>query len=187
MLPGALTPQLLGHLTRLATYAPFRPAGRLLRQLLGVTVSEATVRRHTERLGAALVAVGTAEQERLEQEAPPPPAGPDQLLLSTDGAFVPLVGGVWSEVKTLAIGQVVAPTAPGAEPRCRGLTYFSRLAPLEEFLSAAYPEVYRRGVETAAQVVEDRPRPPAKKAPHPWRRYSPGWLSAPRKKAAAKN
>jgi hypothetical protein len=148
-----LTPQLLGHLTRLATYAPFRPAGRLLRQLLGVTVSEATVRRHTEGLGAALVAVGAAEQARLEQEAPLPPPGPDQLLLSTDGAFVPLVGGVWSEVKTLVVGQVVAPTAPGAEPHCTALTYFSRLAPLEEFLTAAYPEIYRRGVETAAHVA----------------------------------
>lgn len=29
-----------------------------------------------------------------------------RLVISSDGAFVPLVGGVWEEVKTLVIGEV---------------------------------------------------------------------------------
>src|ERR1041385_1510991 len=97
LLPGDLTPRLQGHLCRLATHATFRPAGRLLEQLLGVSVSEATVRRLTERAGAAAVAVGEAEQRRLEEAAASPPQGPSKLLLSTDGAMVPLVGGEWKE------------------------------------------------------------------------------------------
>lgn len=52
LLPGALTPTLVEHLVHLATWMPFTPAARMMKQLLRVTVSEATVRRHTEQAGA---------------------------------------------------------------------------------------------------------------------------------------
>ena len=39
LLPGELTPKVQGHLCRLATYAPFRPAAQLLEQLLGIPFS----------------------------------------------------------------------------------------------------------------------------------------------------
>ena len=37
---------------------------------------------------------------------PPAPGGPAVQYLSADGAMVPLVGGDWAEVKTLALGEV---------------------------------------------------------------------------------
>jgi hypothetical protein len=128
----------------------------LIAQLLGVTVSEATVRRLTQRIGTAAAAAVERQQRRLEKEAPPPPAGPDQLLVSTDGAMVPLVGGEWAEVRTLVVGRLEPPVAKrGKESRipCTELSYFSRLLSSDEFLRAAYPEIFRRGVETAGAVA----------------------------------
>ncbi|MDX1687811.1 MAG: hypothetical protein R3248_07490 [Candidatus Promineifilaceae bacterium] len=40
-----------------------------------------------------------------ECEAPPVPANPRQLLVSTEGSFIPLVNGQWRGVKSLAIGE----------------------------------------------------------------------------------
>lgn len=150
-----LTPKLQGDVCRVATYAPFRSTSNLIRQLLGVSVSEATVRRLTERIGAA--AVGALETERLwlEGEAPTPPQGPEKLLMSTDGAMVPLVGGEWAEVKTVAVGRVGAAVPDkknGYRIPCTELSYFSRLLAIDEFILAAYPEMFRRGVETAREV-----------------------------------
>jgi hypothetical protein len=62
--------------------------------------------RHTEAEGRAYVALQTEEAERIEQEAPPPASGSDKMVLSADGAMVPLVHGEWAAVKTLVIGEV---------------------------------------------------------------------------------
>jgi hypothetical protein len=161
LLPGALTPTLAESAARVGTEVPsFARAARLLEHFTGVRVSEATLRRRTEAAGAALVAVETADQDRLERELPPSPAGPDLLQASVDGALVPLVGGDWAEVRTLAVGRVEAPrSAPGdgaegaREVRARELSYVSRLATAETFRRAVWPELFRRGIETARQVV----------------------------------
>ena len=71
-----------------------------------VVVSDDVARDRTETAGAAQVALQTAEVERLEREAPLAPAGPPKQYLSADGAFVPLVGGVWGEVKSVVIGGI---------------------------------------------------------------------------------
>jgi hypothetical protein len=120
----------------------------------GVELDETTVRRHTQAAGAAYVAEQTAERERLERERPPAPDGPAVQYLSADGAMVPLVGGQWAEVKTLAIGDVeVQRGADGlAETHTTNLTYFSRLADAESFTAQAYVEAHRRGTETAKVV-----------------------------------
>jgi len=90
----------------MGAWMPFERAARELKYLLGVELSETSVRRLTEKAGAAIVAVEEAEVERLEAEAAEAPAGPALQLLSVDGAMVPLVGREWTEVKTLAIGEV---------------------------------------------------------------------------------
>jgi hypothetical protein len=77
--------------------------------LLGVYLSEPTARRQTEQWGAEYEAVQEQEVARLEQELPPVPAGPAKLLLSVDGAMVPLVGGEWAEVKTMVLGVIQEP------------------------------------------------------------------------------
>jgi predicted RNA-binding Zn-ribbon protein involved in translation (DUF1610 family) len=89
LLPGGLTPNLAEELTHLGAWMPFEQAREMLRRMRGVAVSEATVRRQTERNGAAYVSVQEAEVERIEHEQPEAPIGPEKQVLSVDGAMAP--------------------------------------------------------------------------------------------------
>jgi hypothetical protein len=142
LLAGELSATLAEGVVRLGTRMPFEQAATELSFFWGVELEETTVRRYTQAAGAAYVAEQTAELERLEHEQPPASMGPDTQYLSADGAMVPLVGGEWAEVKTLAIGAVqVRPGADGlAEAQTTDLTYFSRLADAETFTRQAYIE-----------------------------------------------
>jgi hypothetical protein len=155
LVPGQFTPRLQESLTRLGTWLPFRHAAAELAFFTGVVVSETTARRVAEQAGAAYVAVQTAEVTELERTLPQPPVGPDRLLLSTDGAFVPLVGGEWTEVKTLALGVIAEPVLEKGEQvvHTGALSYFSRRSEAADFTRQALVETQRRGVETAGQVA----------------------------------
>jgi hypothetical protein len=120
-----------------------------------VSVSKATAQRHTEAIGMAYEAIQCAEVERIERDWPEVEAGPDKLLLSADGAMVPLVGGDWAEVKTLVVAEVAAPTEHEGEPvvPTHTLSYFSRMTDADSFQRLTLAELYRRGVERAAQVA----------------------------------
>jgi hypothetical protein len=154
LLPGGLTPRLQEQLTRLGAWMPFGKAAKLLEAFTRTAVSEDYVQDHTEAAGAAQVALQTEAVEQLERETPPAPTGPAKLYVSADGAFVPLVGGVWEEVKTLVIGEVTAPVLKKGEPvvQTQNLSYFSRLTDADTFRRWALVETHRRGVETAGQV-----------------------------------
>ncbi len=156
LLPGCLTPRLQEQLTRLGAWMPFGKAAILFQDFTRVGVSEAYAQQHTEDAGAAYVAVQTAEVEQLERDTPPPPAGPPKQCLSADGAMVPLVGGAWAEVKTLAIGEVAAPVRDAKRGEwvvhTQAVSYFSRLADNHTFERLALVETHRRGVETAGHV-----------------------------------
>jgi len=134
---------------------PFERAVESLADILRVRISEPTARRQAQKWGAAYVAFQEAEVKHIEQELPPAPVGPDKMLLSVDGAMVPLVGGEWAEVKTLVLGVIDEPVWEGEEWKVHAseLSYFSRLMEAELFGQAALCETHRRGVETAAQVV----------------------------------
>ena len=157
MVPGRFTPRLQESLTRLGTWMPFRHAADELAFFTGVVVSEATARRVTERAGQAYVDVQTVQVADLERTLPLPPRGPERLLLSVDGAFVPLVGGEWTEVKTLAVGVIAAPVWDAkrgeAVVHTGELSYFSRRAEAADFTRSALVETHRRGVETAGRVA----------------------------------
>jgi len=134
---------------------PFERAVESLADTLRVQISEPTARRQTEKWGAAYVGVQEKEVKRIEEELPPAPVGPDRMLLSVDGAMVPLVGGKWAEVKTVVLGVIDEPVWEGEEWKVHAseLSYFSRLMEAEDFGRAALGETHRRGVETASQVV----------------------------------
>jgi hypothetical protein len=152
LLPGALTPPLQAHLSRLGSRLSFAEAADELWQLKGVRVSAATARRRTEADGATYAAHQAAQAARVLATAPCPPPGPAVQQVSVDGAMVPLRDGSWREVRTLAIGTV----EPGREAgmmRCTHLSYFSRLADAATFTDLAAGEVHRRGVETAGVVA----------------------------------
>src|SRR5439155_15423592 len=155
LLPGDLTPSLVESVVRLGTWLPFLPAARMLAYFTCVRVGAPTARRLTTQAGTAYEAVQTAAVERLEQDLPAAPQGPAVQLLSVDGAMVPLVGGAWAEVKTLALGVVQEPvvTRRGEqEVHTTALSYFSRLADHETFGRLATVETHRRGTETAGVV-----------------------------------
>ena len=155
LLPGALTPSVVENLVRLGTWLPFAPAAGMLAHFTRVRVGASTARRLTEQAGAAYEAVQTAAVARLEREVPPAPQGPAVQLLSADGAMVPLVGGEWAEVKTLALGDVQKPRVNRRgeqQIHTTNLSYFSRLADHETFGRLATVETHRRGTETAGVV-----------------------------------
>ena len=139
---------------RLGTRMPFEQAASELAFFWNVELEETTLRRYTQAAGAAYVADQAADLERLERERPLAPEGPAVQYLSADGAMVPLVGGQWAEVKTLAIGAVeVRPGEDGLpEAQTTELTYFSRLADAATFTRQGYVEAHRRGTETARVV-----------------------------------
>ena len=154
LLPGELSVTLVEGVARLGTKIPFEQAAAELAFFWGVELDATTVRRYTEAAGAAYVAEQTVEVERLERERPAAPAGPTVQYLSADGAMVPLVGGQWAEVKTLAIGEVEVRRGGDGLPEAKttNLTYFSRLADAETFTRQAYVEAYQRGTESAGVV-----------------------------------
>ena len=155
LLPGSLTPQAQAALVRLGAEREFAPAAELLAALTGIQVSEATARRTSYALGEALLAQQTAAAPALAPPADPGPEREQRLQLSADGAMIQLVGGNWVEVKTLVIGELKLEAKAGAaaEPHARQLSYFSRLAPADEFTRQAVVETHRRGVRAAAAVA----------------------------------
>lgn len=150
LLPGQFAPRIVEGIVRLGVWMPFERVPEVFAFFTGVTVSAETVRRLTEEAGAAQVAVERAAVERLEADPPVAPQGPAIQQMSVDGAMVPLVGGAWAEVKTLAIGAVTR-TATGAV-QTTALSYFSRLSDAEQFTRWARGETERRGTETAGIV-----------------------------------
>ena len=144
LLPGGLTPFVHESWVRLGSWMSFEQAAQLLEALLGVQVSKAQAVRCTE-----------AAADQIEREAPPAPDGSDRMIVSADGAMIPLRGGEWGEVKTLAIGEVQAANSKSGEKvvRTRQISYFSRLTTAKQFEQLTLAEMQRRGVENRAQVA----------------------------------
>jgi hypothetical protein len=133
---------------------PFAWAARMLEHLLGVQVSEETVRRLTEQAGARVEAAQTVQAKAPVREEPQAKAIPARLVMSADGACVPLLHGEWAEVRTVAIGEVEERRTPDGEQEIHvgQLSYFSRLTDAETFADLAEVEMRRRKVVQAEQV-----------------------------------
>lgn len=154
LLTGSLSPYTHESMVRLGAWIPFGQVTSLLSDMLGVTVSKSRVERCTEAAGASYVTIQTEEADRIEQESPLPEKGSDKMVVSADGANVPLLHGEWAEVKTLVIGDVVQSVQEqGASVvHTRNLSYFSRLVNSERFEHLTLTEFHRRGVENCPQV-----------------------------------
>lgn len=155
LLPGGLTPRLQEALVRLSTHIPsFAKATRELAWFTGAQVHPDTARQRTEAAGTLLVAQETAEANRILREHPEPPCTPDTLVFSVDGAMVPLRHGAWTEVRTLAVGEVQPPkpTRDGPRVSTTNLSYFSRRVDSSTFGDLATAELHRRGIEGARRV-----------------------------------
>ena len=152
--PETFDPHLVESIVLLGTVMPFERVPLVADRLLKVPVSAETARRLTEAVGRTRVALEDAEAERLRATLPMPTSGPAVQQLSLDGAMVPLVGGEWAEVKTLALGVVEPTTAAdgGVRIRTTTLSYFSRLTDADTFRELARGELHRRGTAAATVV-----------------------------------
>jgi len=147
-------PWLTESIVLLGTIASFEQVPVVMDRLTRVAVKPETARRLTEAVGRAQVERETVEAEDLRRRLPMPAQGPAVQQLSLDGAMVPLVGGEWGEVKTLALGTVTSTTATDGTVTARttGLSYFSRLSDADTFREHARSELYRRSMAAAGVV-----------------------------------
>jgi hypothetical protein len=111
------------------------PFGRVVKHLertLGVVVHASTARRQALAVGQRVLEVQNTQAQPLC--ACPEEKASERMAMSSDGSMVPLVGGVWAEVKVVAIGAV-------ERRRCKDedqvvttqLTYFARMADAATF------------------------------------------------------
>lgn len=148
---STFSPRVHQCLVRLGTELPFERVPALARLLLGVLVSVDTVRRLTEAAGTAQVTREEAMWQRLRQTAPDGPPGPPVQQLSADGAMVPITGGEWVEVRTLALGTVEQDQEGVAHTR--DLRYFSRLCSAAAFIDWVALPLHEAGTAQAGTVV----------------------------------
>jgi hypothetical protein len=155
LLPGKLTPRGHENLVRLGSWIPFEQSVQVYEDLMGIQVSRIVSQNYTEAAGAAYEEIQDAEAKRLEKEMPEPEACNAKLQVSADGAMVPLVHGLWAEVKTVVIGEVQEAVEKHGEKivRTQNLSYFSRKTDAETFGNLALVEFHRRGVEKAPAVA----------------------------------
>ena len=148
---GHLLPHAQEALVRLSSELPF---GRVVKHLERFSACVCMPRRHADRR----LAVGQRVLEIQNEQAQPLADCPEEnaserMAMSSDGAMVPLVGGVWAEVKLVAIGAVERRKRKEEEAIVTTkLTYFARMAPAATFADQASAEVRRRGIERAKQV-----------------------------------
>jgi len=124
-------------------------------EFTGIEVSKIVSQRNTEKAGAVYEEIQKAEVEWIQKKRPRGTVHAEKLQISADGAMVPLLHGVWAEVKTLVIGEVQPAVREKGEMvvHTRNLSYFSRKVNSEEFETASLGEMYRRGVVNAKGVA----------------------------------
>lgn len=154
-LPGNLAPRHQDHLVHLASWMPFGCASRMLEDLLQVHVGKETARRLCEEVGQRVEEKQTTESQRPWKEETLTPEDLPRLAMSADGAMVPLAGGEWAEVRTLAIGEVPpCPTEQTALTHVHvgKLSSFSRLTDAATCTDLADIETRRRTLVSAKEV-----------------------------------
>jgi hypothetical protein len=110
-------------LVRLSGWLAFERAAELLEEFLGIAIDKSMAQRYTETAGAVYVQVQEEEVIQLEREMPEAVVGVEKMQISADGAMVPLLHGVWAEVRTLVIGEVEASKGEQGGP-CAHLELF---------------------------------------------------------------
>jgi len=147
ILPGKLTLREHECLVRLSGWMPFGKAAEVLADFLGIEVSQIVAQNYTEMAGAMYVQMQEEEVAQLEGELPEASRGTDKIQISADGAMVPLLHGVWAEVRTLVVGEVQPAVEEKGEQvvHTRHLSYFSRKVTAQAFGRLALVEMHRRG------------------------------------------
>jgi hypothetical protein len=156
LLRGAYTPQVQEAITRLSSRMSYREAHQELELLWKVKVSKGGMRDVTMRHGRVADELIQEKVAHLEATAPTPTAQPEQMVMCTDGAMVPLTSGEWREVKTVTFGEF-RPYWDAKQhkvvTKTDNVSYFSRVETAEDFSRSALVEWHRRGGENAHTMV----------------------------------
>jgi hypothetical protein len=148
---GHLLPHAQDALVSMSSELPFGRAVKQVKRTLGVEVHASTARRQTLAVGQRMLEVQNTQAQPLS--TCPEEHAAERMAMSSDGSMVPLVGGVWAEVKVVAIGAVERRTRKGEEQIVTtDLTYFARMANAATFADQASAELRRRGIERANEV-----------------------------------
>ena len=148
---GHLLPHAQDTLISMSSELPFERAVKHLERTLGVVVHASTARRQTLAVGQRMLEVQNTQAHPLSA-CPEEPAA-ERMAMSSDGSMVPLVGGVWAEVKVVALGEVERRTRTDEDQIVTThLTYFARMATAATFADQASAELRRRGIERAKEV-----------------------------------
>jgi hypothetical protein len=140
-----MSPGLERWVARLGGLTDFREASELLAEYTGIELGAETMRRHSERVGAALADAedaALAEVERTREAAGPVDPAPGLLVVELDGVMARYLDG-WHEVKVGAVGGVVDRTATA-------LSYVAAREGPDRFGLRLVAEAARRG---ALEVV----------------------------------
>lgn len=156
--PGSLTPKQLSHLAHFASVVSFGQAVKLLKQHHGVEVSPSTSRRQTEEIGASAEAVQDEQARNLEKQESAKYCSSEKQVISSDGAYIRLRGNIYTEVKTMTLGEVEENSKrshqrPEQEVKMTKNTYFSRMIDSQTFTELAAGEIARRGFFQVKQVA----------------------------------
>ena len=98
---GHLLPHAQEALVRLSSELAFGRVVKHLSEILGVRVHASTARRQTLAVGQRMLEVQNTQAQPLS--ACPEENASERMAMSSDGSMVPLVGGVWAEVKVVAV------------------------------------------------------------------------------------
>jgi len=150
------TPRVEELLARLGGTVDFAEAVDLLQVVLGLRVSEATLRQRTYAAGTAALAVEAAAQRQAEQAPAVVTTPPERLQLSIDATKVPLVHGAWTDVNLAVFADLrPGPVAKDGCPTTEAVTlsYVARWEPAEQFGQTITPEAQRRGLDEAGVVI----------------------------------
>jgi hypothetical protein len=148
---GHLMPHAQENLVSLSSELPFGRAVKHLSRTLGVVVHASTARRQALAVGQRMLEAQNRQAQPLS--ACPEEKASERMAMSSDGSMVPLVGGVWAEVKVVAIGAVERRKHKDEDQVVTtDLTYFARLANAATFADQASAELRRRGIERAKEV-----------------------------------
>lgn len=149
------TPRVAEVVARLGTSLPFAEAAGLLAKVVGVTLSETTLRRQTYAAGVAALAVEAAEVEQVERELPVAATPPERLQASFDATKVALVGGDWTDAKLGVFSDLVPGQDADGQPVWEATqhTYVARWEPADRFTRTVTLEASRRGLDEAGLVL----------------------------------
>lgn len=152
---GKLTPKNHERLVRLSGWMPFRQATELFEEFTGIRLSKIVSQCGAESAGKTYEEMQDAQAQELLEKKPGPDAKPKKVQISADGCMVPLLHGVWAEVRTLVVGEVQAAVKEKGEMvvHTRNLSYFSRKVSSQKFETLALTEMHRRGVENVKEVA----------------------------------